>query len=168
MLRQQITNIGDRRMAGRIDARLAELGIELPVASTPVANYVPYVQTGKLVFISGQVPLVDGQAQYVGKVGGDFSVEDGAKCARLCAINVLAQLRAACGGDLDLVARCVKLGGFVNCGPDFIQQPQVVNGASDLIVQVFGDAGKHARFAVGAPSLPLGVAVEVDAIFELS
>ena len=155
-------------MAGRIDARLAELGIELPVAPAPAANYVPYVQTGKLVFISGQVPLVGGTAQYVGKVGTDFSAEEGAKCARLCAINLLAQLRAACGGDLDRVARCVKLGGFVNCAPDFTQQPQVVNGASDLIVELFGEAGKHARFAVGAPSLPLGVAVEVDAIFELA
>ena len=155
-------------MAGRIDARLAELAIELPVAAAPVANYVPYVQAGKLVFISGQVPLAGGTAQYVGKVGTDFSAEEGAKCARLCAINLLAQLRAACGGDLDRVARCVKLGGFVNCAPDFTDQPQVVNGASDLIVEVFGDAGKHARFAVGAPSLPLGVAVEVDAIFELT
>ncbi len=155
-------------MAGRIDARLAELAIELPDPPAPAANYVPYVQTGKLVFIAGQVPLVGGTAQYVGKVGGDFSVEEGAKCARLCAINVLAQLRAACGGDLDRVARCVKLGGFVNCAPDFTGQPQVVNGASDLIVEVFGEAGKHARFAVGAPSLPLGVAVEVDAIFELA
>ncbi len=155
-------------MAGRIDARLAELGIELPQASAPVANYVPYVTTGKLVFISGQVPLVGGKAQYVGKVGSDFSAEEGAACARLCAINVLAQLRAACGGDLDRVGRCVKLGGFVNCGPDFTGQPQVMNGASDLIVEVFGDKGKHARFAVGAPSLPLGVAVEVDAIFELT
>ncbi len=155
-------------MAGRIDARLAELAIELPEASVPVANYVPTVQTGKLVFISGQVPIVGGTAQCVGKVGSDFSAEEGAKCARLCAINLLAQLRAACGGDLDRVARCVKLGGFVNCTPDFTGQPQVVNGASDLIVEVFGDKGKHARFAVGAPSLPLGVAVEIDAIFEVS
>ena len=155
-------------MAGRIDTRLADLGIELPQAAAPVANYVAYVTTGKLVFISGQVPLIGGKAQYVGKVGSDFSAEEGAACARLCAINVLAQLRAACGGDLDRVGRCVKLGGFVNCPPDFTGQPQVVNGASDLIVEVFGDAGKHARFAVGAPSLPLGVAVEVDAIFELA
>lgn len=155
-------------MTGKIEARLAELGIELPEAPTPAANYVPFVQTGKLVFIAGQVPFAGGELKYVGKIGRDFDVEEGAACARLCAINILAQLKAACGGDLDRVARCVKLGGFVNCPPDFTQQPQVVNGASDLIVEVFGDAGRHARFAVGAPSLPLGVAVEVDAIFELA
>jgi len=153
---------------GKINKRLAELAIELPVAPKPAANYLPYVQTGKLVFISGQVPMVGATPQYVGKVGSDFSVEDGAACARLCAINVLAQLRAACDGDLDRVVRCVKLGGFVNCTPAFTDQPQVVNGASNLIVEVFGENGKHARAAVGASSLPLGVAVEIDAIFELS
>lgn len=153
---------------GKINKRLAELAIELPVAPKPAANYLPYVQTGKLVFISGQVPMVGAAPQYVGKVGSDFSVEDGVACARLCAINVLAQLRAACGGDLDRVVRCVKLGGFVNCTPGFSDQPQVVNGASNLIVEVFGENGKHARAAVGASSLPLGVAVEIDAIFELS
>ena len=153
---------------GKINKRLAELAIELPVAPKPAANYLPYVQTGKLVFISGQVPMVGAIPQYVGKVGSDFSVEDGAACARLCAINVLAQLRAACDGDLDRVVRCVKLGGFVNCTPAFTDQPQVVNGASNLIVEVFGENGKHARGALGASSLPLGVAVEIDAIFELS
>ena len=152
----------------KINKRLAQLAIELPVAPKPAANYLPYVQIGNLVFISGQVPIVGVTPQYVGKLGSNFSVDEGAACARLCAINVLSQLRAACGGDLDRVVRCVKLGGFVNCVPAFTDQPQVVDGASNLIVEVFGENGKHTRAAVGASSLPLGVAVEIDAIFELS
>ena len=154
-------------MTGAIDARLAELGIEIPEAPLPAANYVPWVVTGNLVFIAGQVPFEGGKLSHVGKLGGAFSVEDGQDCARIVAINILAQLKAACGGDLDRVTRCVKLGGFVNSTPDFTDQPKVINGASDLIVSIFGDRGKHARFAVSAPSLPFDVAVEIDAVFEV-
>lgn len=154
-------------MAGIVEKRLKELGIALPVAAAPVANYVPFVVAGNLVFISGQVTLVDGKPQYVGQVGKDFGVEDGAKAARLCALNVLAQLKAACGGDLDKVQRCVRLTGFVNATPDFKDHPKVVNGASDLMVEVLGDKGRHSRAAVGVSGLPLGVAVEVDGIFQI-
>ncbi len=154
-------------MAGSIDAKLKELGIEVPEPAAPVANYVPFVAVGKLVFISGQVPLVDGKPQYIGKVGTTFSVEEGQQAARICAINLIAQMRAAAGGDLDKVKRVVRLGGFVNSTPDFTQQPSVVNGASDVMVEVFGDKGKHCRTAVSAGALPLDVAVEVDAVIEL-
>jgi enamine deaminase RidA (YjgF/YER057c/UK114 family) len=150
-----------------IEARLAELGITLPEPAAPVANYVGYVVTGNLVFISGQVTFGRDGLEYQGKVGAEFTVEDGAAAARLCAINLLAQLKAACGGDLERVRRCVKLGGFVNAVPEFADHPKVVNGASDLMVEVLGDRGRHARFAVGAGSLPLNVAVEVDAVFEI-
>jgi enamine deaminase RidA (YjgF/YER057c/UK114 family) len=155
-------------MAGTITARLAELGIELPKLPAPAGAYVPYTISGKMLFISGQIPMRDGALSHTGKVGSELSVEDGYACARVCALNILAQAAAACGGDLDKVARCLKLGGFVNCGPDFNDHPKVINGASELMLQVFGDNGKHARFAVGAPSLPLGSAVEVEAIFELA
>jgi len=154
-------------MPGTIDARLAELGITIPDAPTPAANYVPWVVTGNTVFIAGQVPFQGGELSHIGKLGDKYTVEDGQACARIVAINILAQLKAACGGDLDKVTRCVKLGGFVNCTPDFTDQPKVVNGASDLIVEIFGDKGKHARFAVGAPALPFDVAVEIDAVFEI-
>jgi enamine deaminase RidA (YjgF/YER057c/UK114 family) len=155
-------------MPGTIDARLKELGIELPAAATPAANYVPFAISGKLVFIAGQITNKDGKPQYIGKLGREFGIEDGQAAAKLCALNILAHLKNACGGDLDKVARCVRLGGFVNAVPEFGDQPKVINGASDLIVQVFGDKGKHARAAVGVGSLPFGVAVEVDAIFELA
>jgi enamine deaminase RidA (YjgF/YER057c/UK114 family) len=155
-------------MAGTIDQRLLDMGIELPQPAAPAANYVPYVITGNLVFISGQVTMLNGELQYQGTVGEDFSVDDGYQAARICAINLLAQLKEACAGDLDRVQQVVKLGGFVNCTADFTDQPKVINGASDLIADAFGDDGKHARFAVGAPSLPLGVAVEVDGVFEIS
>jgi enamine deaminase RidA (YjgF/YER057c/UK114 family) len=155
-------------MAGRVDSRLEQLGIALPKAVAPVANYVPYVVSGKLVFVSGQVTLGPNGLEYVGHVGREFTVEQGQAAARLCALNILAQLREACGGDLDRVKRCVKLTGFVNAVPGFAQHPEVINGASDVIVQVFGDAGKHARAAVGAGSPPRNVAVEVDAIFEIA
>jgi enamine deaminase RidA (YjgF/YER057c/UK114 family) len=125
------------------------------------------VVSDKLVFVAGQITLQDGKPQFLGKLGREFGVEEGQAAARLCAINILSQLRAACGGDLDRVARIVRLGGFVNCTPEFTDQPKVINGASDLIVAVFGDKGKHARAAVGAPSLPLGVAVEIEAVAEL-
>ena len=153
-------------MANRVESRLKELGIELPAAAAPAGNYVPHVQSGKLVFISGQITAQDGKVHYVGKLGAEYSIEDGQKAARICGLNILAQLRAA-AGDLDRVKRCVRLGGFVNSTPDFTDQPKVLNGASDLMVEVFGDAGRHARAAVGCPALPLGVAVEVDAVFEL-
>lgn len=154
-------------MADLIRARLKELGIELPEPMGVAGNYVPVVVTGNLVFVSGQVSI--GAAQrYIGKLGADYDVNDGQNAARMAALNVMAQLDAALGGDLDRVTRCVKVGGFVNSTPDFDQQPAVINGASDLFADVFGEKGKHARFAVSAPSLPFGVAVEIDAIFEIA
>ena len=155
-------------MAGEVDARLAELGIEVPEAAAPVANYVGYVQSGNMVFVSGQVTLVGGEFKFQGKVGAEFSVEEGQEAARICAINIIAQLKTACGGDLDRVRRIVKLGGFVNSTPEFTDQPKVINGASDLMVAVFGDAGRHTRAAVSAGSLPFGVAVEIDAVAEIA
>ncbi len=154
-------------MAGLIDTRLADLGITLTQAAAPAANYVPYTITGNLVFISGQVPFVDGKLEYQGKVGQDFTTEDAIACARICALNILAQLKTACGGDLDKVSKCIKLGGFVNCVDGYGEQPKVINGASDLMVDVFGEKGRHARFAVGTNALPMNVAVEIDAVFEI-
>jgi len=152
---------------GKVDQRLAELGIEVPTPAAPVANYVGFVRTGNLVFTAGQVPLKDGKFLYQGIVGKDVTVEEAAEAARLCAINIIAQLKAACGGDLDKVRRIVKLVGFVNGVPGFGDQPKVINGASDLMVAVFGDAGKHARSAVGAGSLPINLSVEIEAIAEV-
>jgi enamine deaminase RidA (YjgF/YER057c/UK114 family) len=155
-------------MTGRIDSRLKDLGIQLPTPPAPVASYVPFVTSGKLVFTSGQVTVAPDGLKYVGVVGKDLSLEDGKAAARLCAINVIAQLKTACGGDLDRVKRVVKLTVFVNAVPGFAQQPEVANGASDLLVEVFGEAGKHARSAVGAGSLPRNVATEVEAIVEIA
>ena len=149
-----------------IDARLAELGITLPEAAAPVASYVPVVVSGGMAFVSGQLPFVDGKL-VTGRLGEDVSLEDGQAAARACGLMILAQLKAALI-PLDKVERVVKLGGFVNSTHDFTDQPKVVNGASDLMAQVFGEAGKHARAAVGVPSLPLGAAVEVDAVIALS
>ena len=149
------------------EARLAELGIALPRAVAPAANYVPARRCGNVVYIAGQVPTADGKDQFVGKLGRDVSIEDGQKAARLCAINILAQLRSAMGGSLDNVVGCLRLGGFVNAVAEFGDHPKVINGASDLMVAVFGEAGRHARAAVGCASLPRNVAVEVDAIFEV-
>lgn len=154
-------------MAGTIDARLDELEIVLPPANAPAGNYVPWVRSGDLVFISGQIPMTDGKPSHIGRLGDGYDVTQGADAARVCALAVLAQLKEAVSGDLDRVVRCVRIGGFVNSAPDFTAQPQVVNGASDLIVAVFGDAGRHARAAVGVAQLPAGVAVEVEAIFEV-
>ena len=154
-------------MAGNIDARLAQLGIELPEAAAPAANYVAYVVSGTNVHIAGQLPMEDGKVKYVGKVGGDVSLEDGEAAARLCALNIIAQLKAACGGDLDRVVRILKLNGFVNAPGNFGDQPAVINGASNLIVEVFGDVGKHARSAVGIGSLPFNASVEIDALVEI-
>ncbi len=150
-----------------IESRLKELGVTLPAPPVPVASYVPYTISGNLVFISGQVPIADGAVKYVAKLGADAGLEVGQAAAQLCAINLLAQLKAACGGDLDRVARCLRLGVFVNATPEFTQQPEVANGASDLIAAVFGDAGKHARAAVGVGSLQRGVAVAVDTILAI-
>lgn len=154
-------------MAGKIDARLAELGLELPAAAAPAANYVPYVVSGNMVYVAGQITVWNGEFKYQGKVGGDLSVEDGVAAAKICALNIIAQVKAACGGDLDRVKRIVKLNGYVNSTPEFTAQPTVINGASDMMVEVFGDAGKHARAAVSAGSLPLGVGVEIDAVVEI-
>lgn len=152
---------------GIITQRLTELGIELPQWPKAVANYVPYVVVGDLVIVSGQLPFDGENLKFKGKVGSDYSLEEGQQAARLCAFNILAQVKEACAGDLDRVKRCLRLGGFVNCPPDFTKQPLVINGASDFMVEVFGDKGVHARAAVGVNSLPLGVAVEVEAMFEL-
>lgn len=150
-----------------VNQTLADLGITLPTAPAPAANYVPFVRSGDLLYVSGQVSM-DADGLVRGKLGENMSVEDAQKAARLCALNLLAQVSAACDGDLNKVVQVVKLTGFVNSTPDFNQHPQVVNGASDLMAEVFGDAGKHARAAVGSSSLPLGVAVEVEGIFQLS
>jgi len=153
-------------MAGKIDQRLSELGIELPNAAKPVANFIPCVQTGNTLFVSGQVTQWNSKYLHIGKVGRDISLEDGQKAARVCALNVLAHARAFLG-DLDRVARVVMVQGFVNAIPEFVDHPKVINGASDLLVEVFGDAGKHARFALGAGSLPFNVAVEIAAVLEV-
>lgn len=149
------------------EKKINEMGITLPSPATPVANYVGFVKANNIVFISGQLPLEDGKLQGIGKVGKDFSADEAKKFAKLCAINILAQLKVACEGNLDRVTKCIKLGIFVNGDADFKDHPVVANGASDLIAEIFGDAGKHARAAVGSGSLPFGVAVEVDAIFEI-
>lgn len=153
-------------MSGTIDARLTALGLTLPEAAAPAANYVSYVVVGDMVFVSGQISIKDGQL-LTGKVGADVSVEAAVDAAQCCGLALIAQLRAACGGDLDRVAQVVKLAGFVNATPDFSQHPQVINGCSDLMVSVFGDKGRHARAAVGAGSLPLGVQVEIEGVFRI-
>lgn len=150
-----------------IEDRLVELGIELPEAPTPMANYVPYTVTGDLVFVSGQTPERDGTI-VAGTLGADMSIEEGAAAARICGLFLLAQAKNACGGDLSRLSRCLKLGGFVVSAPDFFDQPKVINGASDLMVEVLGESGRHARFAVGAPALPGGAAVEVEAVFQIA
>lgn len=150
-----------------IESRLQELGLSLPTPSSALANYVPYVRVGALVFISGQIPSWNGKLEYIGKLGHDFSIEEGQKAAQLCGLNILAQLKEACGGDWNQVVRCIRLGGFVHSTDDFMDQPQVLNGASDLMVTVLGERGRHARAAVGVNALPLGVAVEIEAIFEV-
>ncbi len=155
-------------MTSPIERRLEELGLTLPEIPAPAGNYLPWVRSGELLFVSGQIPMVEGRVVVAGRLGEDVGIEEGQRAARICALNILAQARAALDGDFAGLARCLKLGGFVACTPDFSDQPKVINGASDLIVAVMGDAGRHARFAVGAPALPLGAAVEVEAIFELA
>jgi enamine deaminase RidA (YjgF/YER057c/UK114 family) len=154
-------------MPGRVDLKLAELGISLPTPMPPIANYVPYVKTGNLVAVSGQVPAIDGKIAVTGKVSWGVSVDQAKDAARLCFINVLVHLKAACGGDLDRVKQVVRLGGFVAAPSDFNQHALVMNGASDLAVAVFGDAGRHARTTIGVPSLPADAAVEVEGLFEI-
>ncbi len=149
-----------------IASRLAKLGVDLPDAPAPAANYVPFVQMGDIVYISGQISNgPDGLI--VGKLGADMDVSAGAAAARTCAISLLAQVRAACGGDIERLVRVVKLTGFVNSTADFTDQPKVINGASDFLVEALGDAGRHSRSAVSAASLPLGVAVEIEGIFQI-
>lgn len=154
-------------MTNKTEARLAELGITLPDAAAPAANYVPFVKTGNQLFISGQLPMDSGAIAVTGKLGEGLQVEDGQKAAKLCAINLLAQAKAATG-DLDKVVRLVKIVGFVNSTGDFTDQPKVINGASDFLVEAMGDSGRHARSAVSAASLPFGAAVEIEAIFEIA
>lgn len=154
-------------MANIIDQRLKELNIELDNASVPAGSYVPYVITNNLVFISGQLPFIDGKLTIKGKVGDNVSLDDAVKMSEACAKALLSQLKAACNGNLDKVNKVVKLGGFVASAPNFTDQPKVINGASDLIVNIFGDKGKHSRFAVGVAALPLNVPVEIDGIFEI-
>lgn len=151
---------------GKFEAKLAEMGVTLPDAPAPAANYVPFVQVGDVVYVSGQISQ-DSSGLLTGKLGDDMDVESGAAAARACAVSLLAQVKAACGGDLDRLVRVVRLGGFVNSTPDFTQQPQVINGASDFMGEALGDAGKHARAAVSASSLPLGVAVEIEGVFQI-
>jgi enamine deaminase RidA (YjgF/YER057c/UK114 family) len=149
-----------------IEQRLAELGLELPKAAAPAANYVPWTRSGSTVYISGQLPMKDGKVAVGGKLGADVVLEEGQEAAKICALNILAQLKNACEGDLGRVRRCLKLGGFVACEPSFTDHPKVINGASDLMVAILGPVGQHARFAVGVAALPFDAAVEVDAIFE--
>ena len=154
-------------MSGEIEAKLDAMGLSLPDAVAPAANYIPFVRVGDVLHVSGQISMQDG-ALITGKVGAELTVEEGAAAAQTCALSLLAQVKAACGGDLTKLKRVVKLVGFVNSTPDFTDQPKVINGASDFFVEVLGDAGRHARSAVSAGALPLGVAVEIEGIFELS
>ena len=153
---------------GRIEQRLADLGITLPTPMAPVANYVAYVANGDTVVISGQIPARDGKVAYTGKLGDAVPLDVGVQAAQLCFINLLAQLRVACGGDLDRVVQVVRLGGFIAATPEFTQHAQVMNGASDMAVAVFDDAGRHARTTIGVPSLPLDAAVEVEGMFRIA
>lgn len=154
-------------MATTIENRLADLGITLPTPAAPAANYVPYVRSGSLLFVSGQIPMGANGIEHIGKLGADYDVPKGQEAARLCAINLLAQAKAALG-DLEAIGQLVKLTAFVNSTGDFGDQPKVVNGASDFLVEVLGDRGKHSRSAVGVAALPFGVAVEIEAIFEIA
>lgn len=155
-------------MSSSIDARLESLGIALPRPSLPGANYVPFIRTGNLLFITGQLSQWNGERRFIGKLGQEFSVEQGQEAARLCALNLVAHAREALSGNLDRVVRCLRVAGYVNSAADFTAQSQVINGASDLFVLLFGEAGRHTRMAVGVAALPYGVAVEVEALFEVS
>lgn len=154
-------------MPSHVEARLVALQIELPQPSAPGANYVPYLRSGDLLFLTGQLSQWNGERRYIGKLGNQLSIEDGQQAARLCALNLIAHARVALDGDLDRVVRCVRLAGYINSEPTFVGQSQVMNGASDVFVQVFGEAGRHTRMAVGVAALPYGVAVEVEAVLEV-
>jgi enamine deaminase RidA (YjgF/YER057c/UK114 family) len=147
-------------------AKLSPASLTLPAVSMPAANYVPYVKSGNLVYFSGTLPMQDGKPQFIGRLGKEYTIEQGQECARLCVLNILSHLKNAIG-DLSKVKRVIRLGVFVNSAAGFTDQPKVANGASDLMVELFGDNGKHARFAVGVSELPFGVAVEIDATFEV-
>jgi enamine deaminase RidA (YjgF/YER057c/UK114 family) len=154
-------------MSGRIEARLAELGLSIPAAPVPAANYIPWVQAGELVFVAGQVPMVDGAFHFVGRVGEDLDLDQARQAARLVARNVLSQVKTALDGDLDRIVRVVKLNGFVNSATTFTDQPKVIDAASELMIDIFGEPGRHARSAVGVAQLPFGVAVEIDGVFQV-
>lgn len=152
---------------GTIDNQLKNLNVELPQVAMPAANYIPVCQSGNMLIVSGQLPMLDGKPQYIGKLGKNISLEEGQACAKLCALNILAHTKNALGGDLDRVVKLVRLGVFVNATEEYTDHPKVANGASDFMVALLGDAGKHARAAVGVSGLPFGVAVEVEAMFEV-
>jgi enamine deaminase RidA (YjgF/YER057c/UK114 family) len=151
--------------ASVVEQRLAALGMELPVPSSPGADYVPFVRMGELLFLTGQLSQWNGERKFIGKVGREIDVDQAREAARLCALNLLAHLRVALGGDLDRVVQCIRVGGFVNATPEFLEHSKVINGASELFLAVFGDAGRHTRVSVGVSGLPYGVAVEVEALF---
>ena len=151
-----------------IEKRLKDLGITLPDAPSAYASYVPYVISGNNLYIAGQIPFINGEKRHIARLGDDYTIQQGSEAAKDCALNILAQLNSAIKGDWDRLVRCVKLGGFVNSTPDFTDHPAVINGASEFMVDILGGKGRHARFAVGSASLPLGVAVEIDAIFEIT
>mmetsp|Transcript_9631 Transcript_9631/g.17882 ORF Transcript_9631/g.17882 Transcript_9631/m.17882 type:complete len:165 (+) Transcript_9631:48-542(+) len=156
------------RMAGRVEKRLTELGLTVPEAAAPAANYVPWARTQNLLYISGQIPKQPDNSLLKGTLGATVGIDEGKAAARLCGLHLIGQMKVACGGDLDKVKRVLRVEGFVSCTPEFTDHPQVINGCSDLLVEVFGaEVGAHSRFAVGSSSLPLGVAVEVGAIVEL-
>jgi len=155
-------------MTSATDQRLEQLGITLPTPGTPAGSYVPFLIVGDVVYLAGQTTRIDGNMQYVGKVGRELTVEQGRAAARVCGLNLLAQLKVACGGNLDRIARCVRLTGYVNCAPEFVEQAKVLNGASDLMIEVFGERGQHVRTAIGVASLPQGSATEVEGIFRLA
>lgn len=151
-----------------ITDQLARMGITLPEVTLPAANYVPCTISGNTLFVSGQLPIEGGKPQFIGKVGREYSIEEGQTCAKLCGINILAHVQKALGGDLSRVKKLIRLGVFVNAPDDFTDHPKVANGVSDMMVELLGENGKHARFAVGVSGLPFGVAVEVDATFEIA
>ena len=155
-------------MSSELHARLKQAGETLPEVAAPAANYVPYILEGGILSISGQLPFINGEKMFIGRLGDTMDVEEGARAARACALNILAQLHKAVDGDINRVKQCIKIGGFVQATPEFTDHPAVINGASNLIGEVLGDAGKHSRFAVGAVSLPFGVAVEIDALFAVT
>lgn len=158
---------GPGSIAMDIRKKIETLGYELPEAAAPAANYVPFIIERDTLYIAGQIPFLNGRKMHIGQVGGDLTLEEGREAARACALNILAQADAAVNGDWDRIGRCLKLGGFVHAAPGFSEHSAVINGASDLIGTILGERGKHTRFAVGASSLPFGVAVEIEALFSL-